>query len=205
MPPILYYAPLTRASTIRSALLEMEVTEHVTLRQVSVKRGDGSGAADPANSHPEGKVPLLDVDGQLIWERPAILIALSEMFPDAPAICPPGHADRGSFLSWLSYYSAVMEPVLVNHAAGLTHPMLHATFRGPEEMADRLEAALAGGQPYLLPCGFTVADLLLASPFAWMPDATPDRPAVRDWVQRVNTRPSVQQITAEEMRDAACA
>jgi glutathione S-transferase len=68
--------------------------------------------------------------------------------------------------------------------------VLAATFRGPSEVVARLEATLSR-QPWLLGDQPSAADLLLSSPYLFMPDATPDVPAIRDWVRRNADRPSV--------------
>ncbi|MNL65623.1 hypothetical protein D3C87_1899760 [compost metagenome] len=81
--------------------------------------------------------------------------------------------------------------MLIVEAAGISHPYLQATFRGPKEMAQQLETALTAS-PYLMGDEFSAADLLLYSPFAWFPEATPDVPAVKAWIERCAARPSVQ-------------
>jgi len=83
----------------------------------------------------------------------------------------------------------VLEPVLIHRAADLSHPALTATFRGPDEVAARLRAALEKG-PWLLGEAWSAADLLVHSPYAWFKDATPDDPLIRDWVERCKARPS---------------
>src|SRR5690606_16013498 len=79
----LYHSPQTRSSTIVLLLEELGITDRVTVRQVTIPRSDGSGGRDPANPHPEGKVPLL-MDGDVaIRERGAIILYLTDMFPKA--------------------------------------------------------------------------------------------------------------------------
>lgn len=199
----LFHSPNSRSSTVVAMLHAMEITDRVTVKNVSIPRQDGTSGPDPVNPHPEKKVPILDHDGQLIWERPAILTYLSELFPGAPCTCPPGHAERGTFLSWLAWYGDVMEPVLVARAAGLDHPFLHATFRGFDEMAARLSAALADGRPYLLNCGYTAADALIHSPFALFEDFTPDEPAIKAWVARCADHPSEVATRERDQIDSA--
>lgn len=193
----LYHSPNSRSTTITAALHAMAIADRIEIRHVEIPRADGSGRHDPANPHPEGKVPLLVHDGQEIWERPAILTYLSELFPDARATCPPGHPERGTFLSLLAYYGDVMEPVMICAAAGLSHPYITAGLRGPAEIADRLIDRLATRE-YLLDCGYTVADTLLHSPYAYFPDAVPDHPAVRAWVRRCLAHPASQRAGAED-------
>ncbi len=183
----LYHAPRTRSTRVVALLHALGRLDAVDIRIVTVARADGSGGRDAGNPHPEGKVPLLVHDGVEIWETPAILMYLCELFPDAELAIPPGHPDRGRFLSWMVWYGSIVEPVVVHRFAGLEHPVLAATFRGMPEVTDRLARALEAG-PWLMGERYTAADLLLASPFQWLPDLTPDVPAIRDWVARCGAR-----------------
>jgi glutathione S-transferase len=185
----LYHSPRSRSSTVVTLIDELGVADRVTVKTVSIPRQDGSGGRDPANPHPEGKVPYLVHDGHGISERGAIMLYLTDLFTEAgmgPAI---GDPKRGEYLTWLSWYQGVVEPVLIFQAAGLVHDWLTATFRGPQEVAARLNTALQDG-PYLLGDRFSAADLLLHSPFVFFPEATPDDPLIRDWVARCADRPA---------------
>lgn len=194
----LYHSPHSRSTTITAALHAMGLADRIETRIVSIPRVDGSGGRDPANPHPEGKVPLLVHDGVAIWERGAILAYLSELYPDADAICPPGHPERGTFLSLLAWYGAVMEPVLICEAAGIEHDWLRAAIRGPDEVAARLARQL-DGRDWLLGCGYTVADTLLHGPYAFFPEAVPDDPAIRDWVARCAAHPASLKALEEDL------
>jgi glutathione S-transferase len=48
--------------------------------------------------------------------------------------------------------------------------------------------------PYLMGSEFSAADLLLVSPYTWMPQATPDVKVIRDWIERCESRPSARQV-----------
>ena len=185
----LYHAPRSRSSAIVTLIDELGVTDQVRTEIVTIPRQDGSGGRDPGNPHPEGKVPLLVHDGHMIRERGAIILYLTDLFPQAGLGPLPGDPMRGEYLSWLFYYQGVMEPVLIFQAAGLSHPYLEATFRDAGQMAARLGETLKD-RPYLLGERFSGADLLLHSPFVWFPEATPDTPVIRDWVARCADRPA---------------
>ncbi|PWW02130.1 glutathione S-transferase [Hoeflea marina] len=189
----LYHSPYSRSSRIVRLLDELGILDQVEIRIVGISRIDGSGSADPANPHPEGKVPLLVHDGVEIWESSAIILYLTELFPDAGLGRPIGHRDRGALLSWLAWYGDVMEPVMVVELTGLSHPILTSTFRGVKEMTARLANQLQE-TPYILGDAYSAADLLLSSTFVWMPKATPDVPAIRDWVARCQARPSAARL-----------
>ena len=193
----LFHAPHSRSSRIVTLIDEMGIGDFVTIHPVTIPRQDGSGARDPANPHPEGKVPALLHDGTLITESAAIILYLNALFPDTGMAPKPGTATYGAHLTWLFWYGSVMEPALIHDAAGLSHPWLQATFRGTPEITARLTRALAD-RPFLLGDRYSAADLLVHSPYAWFRDATPDVPVIRDWVARCQARPSVARTNAAD-------
>ena len=183
----LFHSPRSRSTRVIALLRELDAMDEVQVRCVGIHRQDGSGGIDPANPHPEGKVPLL-LDGDTeVWESSAIFQHLADLFPKAGLNVAPGHPGRGAYLSWLAWYSGVMEPVFNFEAAGLSHPLLQATFRGRVEMQDRLVAALTR-QPFLCGDRFTAADLLVHSPYAWF--GKPGVAVIDAWVDRCVARPS---------------
>lgn len=184
----LYHGPNTRSSRIIRLLMEMDAMDKVDVRVVGLIRQGTIGAPDPANPHPEGKVPLLVHDGTAIRESNAIMLYLTDLF-DSPMGISIGDPQRGEYLSWLAYYGNVVEPVLVGKFAEIDHPAYFATFRGMAEMGQRLAEALAD-RPYLLGDRFTAADLIMVSAFTFAPQMVPDVPAVRQWVDRCQARSS---------------
>ena len=185
----LFHAPQSRSSAIITLIDDMGIADWVNIQTVTIPRQDGSGHRDPANPHPEGKVPVLVHDGHIITERGAIILHLNTLFPDAGLAPPVGTADWGAFAGWLTWYHAVMEPVLVLQYAGVDHPLVGMTFRGHAEIAARIRTTLEKG-PWLMGEQFSAADLLIHSPYAWFQDATPNDPLIRDWVARCMARPS---------------
>jgi glutathione S-transferase len=186
----LFHAPQSRSSRIVTLIDEMGIADKVDVRIVTIPRRDGSGGRDPANPHPEGKVPALLHDGTLITESPAVIQYLTGLFPGTGLAPEPGDPKYGEYLTWLHWYGSVMEPVMIFAAGGIDHPYLHVTFRGVPEVTARIERALAHG-PWLLGDRFSAADLLVHSPYAWFGTMTPDVPVIQDWVARCQTRPAV--------------
>ena len=78
----LYHAPQSRSSRI-IWLLE-EIGAPYEIRPVTIFRPmTGEGVGDPANPHPDKRVPAL-VDGdQLVAESVAIVLHLAEAYPQA--------------------------------------------------------------------------------------------------------------------------
>lgn len=191
----LFHSPQSRSTRIIRLLDEMGARDRVAIRPVTIPRRDGTGARDAANPHPEGKVPVL-VDGdEVISESNAIMLYLTDSLGDGRIGPRHGEKGRGTYLAWLAWYGNVVEPVMVTAAAGLSHPFLTSSFRGQPEIAARLSAALKG-RNFLMGNHPTAADILLASPFLFFPDFTPDVPSIRDWVQRMKALPSTASAAA---------
>lgn len=187
----LYHAPNSRSTSVVQLVHELGVADRVTIRTVDIPRQDGSGARDPANPHPEGKVPYLTDGRDHVRERGAVILYLTDRFPDAGLGRPVGDPQRGDYLSWLFWYQGVFEPVAILHWAGLSHPAVTASLRDYDTAIARLDEVLSR-QPYLLGEDFSAADLLCAGPFAWFGEDAMPRPAsVADWVARCQARPSV--------------
>jgi glutathione S-transferase len=193
----LFHSPNSRSTACMTLLEEMGIRDRVAVKLVTIKRLDGTGGIDAANPHPEGKVPALLHDGRLITERGAIMVHLTTLFPEAGMAPAVGSPLWGDYLSWMSWYQGVLEPVLILDFCKLEHPSLTATFRTPVEATARIKAALVKG-PWLLGDKFSAADLLVHSPYAWFKEATPDDPLIRDWVERCKARPARLKVLQED-------
>lgn len=185
----LFHSPHSRSTIILTLIEEMGIGDRIDVREVTIPRMDGSGARDPANPHPEGKVPALLHDDRLITERGAIILHLTSLFPEAGLAPKVGTPDWGVFAMWMAWYQGVLEPTFIMEAANFSHPWLTAAVRDHKTAVARLRAALEKG-PWILGESFSAADLLLHGPYVWFPDATPDDPLIRDWIERCKARPA---------------
>ncbi len=120
--------------------------------------------------NPAGRVPALEMDGEVLFESGAILEFLCEKFPEAGLGRLPGALDRAEWLTWLHFAETVSQ-----HSAALTqqHIVLREDWmRSPVLMrleAKRLEkcfAAIEGrlstpveNRDHLLTGGFSAADI----------------------------------------------
>lgn len=184
-----FHAPQSRASTIVQLLDELDALDRVALHAVTIARQDGSGGADAANPHPEGKVPCLRHDGVVMTETNGIALYLTDLFPENGVGYAPGEARRGPYLSWLAWYGNVVEPVVHFHLLGLDHPVLTRTFRDWPAACARIEAQLQA-TPWLAGDRFTAADMLIAPIFQLFPQLVPESGPIPDWVARQADRPA---------------
>ncbi|WP_104493359.1 glutathione S-transferase family protein [Paracoccus denitrificans] len=186
----LYHAPKSRSSSILVLLDELGILDKIEIRRVTIPRQDGSGGRDPANPHPEGKVPYLVNGADHVRERGAIMLYLTDMFPEAGLGPLPGDPGRGQYLSWLSWYQGVLEPVAILNFFKIEHPALEATFRDYDTVIQRLDEVL-GKQSWLLGDRLSAADLLIASPFLFFGEGMPRTAAIDEWARRIQSRPSM--------------
>jgi glutathione S-transferase len=192
----LHHAPRSRSSRILWLLQELGAECEIVYTNIA--RQDGSGDEDPANPHPDKKVPALVHNGVLITESSAIVLYLTDLFPDSGVGPKPGDPKRGEYLTWLFYYSGVIEPVATFEFAGLgDHPSLMRTFRGRAETDRRIMEALKHG-PYLLGDKFSGADILIASMGAWARTMLPTGKLVDEYLARCNSRPALKASFAKD-------
>ncbi|WBU64113.1 glutathione S-transferase family protein [Paracoccus aerodenitrificans] len=191
----LYHAPKSRSTAVVQLLHELNVTDQVSIKTVTIPRPDGSGVSDPGNPHPEGKVPYLTDGEDFIRERAAIFLYLTDRFPSAGMGRPVGDPMRGRYLSWLVWYQGVLETTAILAWEKIDSAAVKDSLRDYDTALQRLDEVLSK-QPYLLGAEFSAADLLCASPFAWFPDTMKTPPSVSEWVNRCQDRDSVRAVGA---------
>ena len=193
----LYHAPKSRS--FRTLWLLEEIGTPYEIRTVSIRRGDGSGTRDSANPHPHGKVPALVHDGAAIYETTAIALYLTDAFPDARLGPKIGEADRGAYVTWLSYYSGVFEPSLTAKFLKLQH--VYGTFGwGPfEEVVEHLTATLRE-RAYFLGERFSAVDVVFGGslPLLMSRQILPESDIFKNYVARITARPAFARAQAKD-------
>lgn len=152
---------------------------------------------------PAGRVPALEIDGEVMFESGAIIEVLCARFPEAGLGRAPDDLDFPDWLSWLHFAETLSQ-----HVANLTqqHIMLYEDWmRSPVVM--KLEAARIGkcfdaiearlstpveNREHLLTSGFSAADIAvgqavyMARHFVKL-DPWPE---VSAWYDRITDRPA---------------
>ncbi|WP_426227747.1 glutathione S-transferase family protein [Pararhizobium sp. DWP3-4] len=192
----LIHAPRSRSSRI-IWLLE-ELGAEYEIRYVSIRRWDGSGGPDENNPHPHKQVPALLHNGALITESTAVTQYLVELYQESELGRPPGHPERGAYLSWLAYYAGVIEPSGSAFLSGVAaaNPALLKVY---EDMCMHVVETLTK-QPFLLGNTVSAVDLLLVSALTWMRKLLPDSPVVDEYVQSMIARPALARASAIDVK-----
>jgi glutathione S-transferase len=185
----LFHHPKTRSTRFIFLLEELEAPYR--LQRVTMRRSDGSGAADPANPHPHGKVPAISDDGVVVFESPAIALYLTDRFPKNRLGPLAGQPGRGAYLSWLCYYTGVLEPAFMSRFMNTDVPRGTAGWVPVDEAMAAVIALLSRG-PYVLGEHFSAADVLYGTTFAMFGQSPlmPKSQVIDDYVQRIVTRPA---------------
>lgn len=196
----LVHSPQTRSTRILWLLEELGAPYDI--RYVTISRQDGTGGPDANNPHPTKKVPALIDDGVVIFESIAIIQYLADKFPAAGLAPAIGDAKRGPYLSWLAYYSAVMEPVNMLGFVGVEETPATVRGLGSKAQVDATIAAALTPGPYFLGDQFSAIDLLYSNAGMWFRDLLPPGPMVDSYIARCQERPALARSMAKDAAPA---
>lgn len=193
----LYHHPKSRSTRFIFLLEELEAP--YSIQPVTIRKRDGTGAVDPANPHPHGKVPAISDDGALVFESPAIALYLTDKFPRNHIGPLVGEAGRGAYLSWLAYYGGVLEPAFTSKFMNAEVPRGTAGWVVVEEAVAAVIARLSPG-PYLLGAQFSALDVLYGTTFAMFGQSAllPKSPVIEDYARRIVARPAFARAMAKD-------
>ena len=158
---------------------------------------------------PFGQVPILQEDGQVLFESGAIVLHIGER---SEALLPKDPAARARAVQWLIAALSSIEPHIMNVATlGLFNANEEwARLRRPSAtaFATRRLASLAkalGDKPYLDGDDFTAGDLMMTTVLRIVPELVVE-PNLAAYVERCTARPAFKRaLDAQlgDLRDAA--
>jgi glutathione S-transferase len=189
----LFHSPMTRSASIEWLLEELEVPYETKL--VTFRKSDGTGARDPANPHPHGKVPALSDGGELVFETSAIALYLTDKYRAHVMGPRAGEPTRGEYLSWLAYRPGVMEPALIMRRLDVKHVDGMMGWARPDEVEELLNAHLSGRR-YFLGDHFTALDILLGGGvhFMMMAKMIGETSTLKAYAARIIDRPAFNKV-----------
>ena len=156
--------------------------------------------------NPNGRIPVVDDGGVLVWESMACTLYLAERFMSQGglSLAAQTHAERADILRW-SFW--VVTEVEKEALLFLMHRFLMPAERRKPQLAEDAIKHLNGPlsilnqhlqtRPWLAGERFTVADICVASVVAWVAGASDlmaQCPQVSEWLQRCLARPAYQTV-----------
>ena len=153
----LYYSP--GACSMASHIVLHETGSDFAIERVDTAEKRTEAGADFRAINPKGKVPTLQVEGEVLTEGPAILQFVADRAGDRTLAPQPGTMTRARVNEMLNYIGTELQVAF--------HPLFNpasdeaAKSAGRKNVAakfDWLESRLADGRQYLTGQNFTVAD-----------------------------------------------
>lgn len=156
--------------------------------------------------NPNGRIPVVDDGGVLVWESMACTLYLAERFMsrNGLSLAAQTHAERAEILRWSFWVVTECEK---DALIFLMHGVLMPAERRKPQLAEESLRHLAGplrilnqhlqNRPWLAGERFTVADVCVASVVAWLESASDlmaQCPQVREWLRRCLARPAYQAV-----------
>ena len=191
----LFHRPQTRST--RFIFLLEELGAPYQIKQLA--KGSPKPPPAPENPHPHNKVPAISDDGVVVFESSAIALYLTDKFPRNGIGPLVGDPKRGPYLTWLAYYSGVVEPAWTMNFMQIDVPPGPAGWAPVEEVMDFTFKTLGQG-PYILGEKFSAADVLIGTTFAMFmgQPSFPKTPLVEDYANRVISRPAYKRALEKE-------
>ncbi|UGQ45362.1 glutathione S-transferase family protein [Massilia endophytica] len=199
----LYYSAGAASLALHAALFEIGAPYELVEVDLSKKRD-----ASYLKLNPQGVVPTLVVDGEVLRESAALMLLLTERHPEAGLAPQPGSPLRGRFLQdvvWMAntfgsayrlwFYPADLDATEENCQGR------DALRRRIESSFAELDERLSANGPYLLGEQFSAADLMLTMYMRWsrkMPRPATEWPALNKLADLVCARPSWKHVNATE-------
>lgn len=182
----LYHSPGSRAFTAYWMLEELGVPFKV--ETVDIRKGEQKSPAY-LKLNPSGKVPTVTDGKVVVSENPAIGIYLADRYGYGTLAPKIDDDDRGAYLKWMVYSTAVVDPVVSLHAQQIDVPGFGVSFGAYEDMVRVLTETLRGRQ-FLLGDRFSAADVVLGATIstALYNKHLPAEPALADYNARLTQR-----------------
>lgn len=207
--PTVYGTP--RSTYVRTVRLLLESAgADYNLKEIDIFNGENK-SADYLAKNPFGKVPTLEVDGELVYETTAITdylntaIAANKFSPSNPlhqARMRQIMAIVDSHLYSPAILSIVIQRLIVPSQGGKTDEDNVKNAVAPAQTAVEAIESLTVGSPYLLGSEISIADFYLIPVFTYLSQTpefdsiTAQAPKLRTWWDEVTKLPTVKKVCA---------
>jgi len=204
-----YGTPIsTYVRTVRLLLEEAGV--EYDIKEVGIFNGENT-SAEYLTKNPFGKVPTLEVDGEVLYETAAITdyldtVVASNKFSPSNPLSKARMRQIMAIIDSYFYPSAittiVIQRLIVPSQGGQTDENAVKNAVAPAKTALEAIESISVGSPYLLESELSIADFYLIPIFIYLSQTpefdaiTAETPKVRTWWDEVNKLESVNRVCA---------
>jgi glutathione S-transferase len=186
----LYHSPASRALTAYWMLEELGVP--FSVKTVDIRKGEQKSPAY-LKLNPAGKVPTLTDGDVVVSENPAIAIYLADRYGYGTLAPRTDEAERGAYLTWMVFSTAVVDPVATLHQQKIDLPGFNFSFGAFDDMVQVVTGVLKDRE-YLLGERFSAADVVLGGTLSRLlyQKVLPEDPVLLDYNGRLTVRSAFQ-------------
>ena len=205
MSIVLYGSRSTASLVVHWLLIELGI-EH-ELRMLDFDKREQK-LPEYLKLNPQGRVPTLLIDGQVLTESAAIAMHLADLYPQARLAPDAGTPERAAYYRWMFFCAYTLMPAYrdwfypdepagdenVDKVKASSRAVLESAW---QQVSDHLEAR----GPYLLGADRSAVDFVLTMLMRWsrnMPRPTDTWPALRAHAARMKALPSFKEVYARE-------
>lgn len=159
-------------------------------------------AKEPAHlaRHPLGRVPVLERDGDTLFESTAICLHLADEYPDAGLTGPIGSPERALVYQWAIFAMTEIEPAAIEsmRAREVDPERAEKAAQRTAKGVAAVEQALAGEPPYLVGSRLTIADIVAGAVLLLVVRREVIEPsqAITDYLGALAARPAYERAAA---------
>lgn len=205
MSTILYGSPSTASLVVHWLLIELDI-EH-ELRMLDLDRREHKSPEYLA-INPQGRVPTLVIDGQVLTESAAIAMHLADLHPGAGLAPAIGTPERAAWYRWMLFCAYTLMPAyrrwFYPHEPAGEGQVAQVQARALSEIEaawQQVDAHLSDNGPYLLGERCSAADFVLTMLMRWsrnMPRPSDSWPALAAHARRMKALPSFAEVYRRE-------
>jgi glutathione S-transferase len=190
------------ACSMASHIILAEIGGDYAVEVVDTANGETASGANYREINPKGKVPALEVEGEVVTEGPAILQFLGDRSANLDLAPTPGTMARARVNEMLNFTGTELHIAfgpLFNAAS--TDAQKEAARQAVAGKLDWLEARLEDGRAHLTGEAFTIADAYAFVVTNWANFtgiALSRWPRISAFMARVGARPAVQRVLKAE-------
>lgn len=194
-----YYTPMSSSARVLWALEELGVP--YDKKRIDLAKGE-QRTPEFLKVNPNGKVPVMIVDGKAMFESIAMILFLGETYGVDKGLFPAPGIDRALAFQWMVWTGVTLNEALQRYTRNT-----HERYPADQKNAAAAQAASADiakllgildhaldASPYLVGQSFTLADLTVSSWIGYMARLGVDLSPyahIGDWQSRCAGRPAM--------------
>ena len=205
MSVVLYGSQSTASLVVHWLLIELSIEHELKMLDFDQRE---QKSPEYLKLNPQGRVPTLVIDGQVLTESAAIALYLADLHPQANLAPAIGTLQRAAYYRWMFFCAYTLMPAYrgwfyPDEPAGAENiDKVKASSRAALEAAwQQVDEHLQANGPYLLGEQRTAVDFVLTMLMRWsrnMPKPTDTWSALHTHAQRMKALPSFREVYARE-------